>query len=247
MIRKQVAGKKKESRDHIKWRGHEVTRIEAFSDAVFAFAVTLLIVSLEVPKTAAELFEMMRSFLPFALCFTLLFQIWYAQNIFFRRFALHDIWTMVLNGTLLFMTLFFVYPLKFLSNAVFFPKEVIMTAREAQKLFYIYSGGFSAIYMVFALLYYNAMRRKHILELNTAEAFATKTELYQNLIMVVIGLASIAMAFIGGWFLSLAFIPYLFIGIFIRILHSRRGKTQRHLTENEVVVAKELVAEGAVN
>ena len=29
-------------------RGHEVKRIEAFSDAVFAFAVTLLIVSLEV-------------------------------------------------------------------------------------------------------------------------------------------------------------------------------------------------------
>ena len=31
-------------------RHHEVTRIEGFSDAVFGFALTLLVVQLEVPK-----------------------------------------------------------------------------------------------------------------------------------------------------------------------------------------------------
>ena len=36
-------------------RGGEVKRIETFSDAVFAFAVTLSIVSLEVPKSFEEL------------------------------------------------------------------------------------------------------------------------------------------------------------------------------------------------
>lgn len=50
MLRNAVA-KKLISDNEFRFRGHEVRRIEAFSDAVFAFAVTLLIVSLEVPRS----------------------------------------------------------------------------------------------------------------------------------------------------------------------------------------------------
>jgi hypothetical protein len=39
------------SKNDFRWRSHEITRMKGFSEAVFAFAVTLLVVSLEVPKT----------------------------------------------------------------------------------------------------------------------------------------------------------------------------------------------------
>ena len=77
------------------WRGEEVSRIESFSGAVFAFAVTLLVVSL-------------------AICFWLLLAAWFEHYKFFRRYGTSDSYTMRLSAVLLFIVLFYVYFLKFL-------------------------------------------------------------------------------------------------------------------------------------
>ncbi len=47
-------------------RGREVSRIEGFSDAVFGFALTLLVASIEVPPDFGALKQTLRGFLPFA-------------------------------------------------------------------------------------------------------------------------------------------------------------------------------------
>src|SRR5881628_3867201 len=104
--------------DGFRWRSHEITRVEGFSDAVFGFAVTLLIVSLEVPHTSTELLETMRGFGAFVVTFVMLAGIWYAQHTFFRRYGLEDKVTVFLNLTLLFTVLFFVYPMKFLFGEI---------------------------------------------------------------------------------------------------------------------------------
>ena len=83
----------------------EISRLEAFSDAVFAFALTLLVVSLEVPSSYAELMNTMRGFVPFACTFALVTWIWYEHNKFFRRYGLEDPFTVFINGTLLFLVL----------------------------------------------------------------------------------------------------------------------------------------------
>ena len=114
MIREKLIDKGVGDPRKFRWRSHEVSRIEALSDAVFAFAVTLLVVALEVPKTYDELMEVMRGFGAFAICFALLFVVWFNQYKFFRRYGLNDNLTIVINAVLLFVVLFYVYPLKFL-------------------------------------------------------------------------------------------------------------------------------------
>jgi hypothetical protein len=68
MLRETMAKKGVGADKGFRWRGHEITRFEGFSDAVFGFAATLLIVSFEVPKTFGELLVAMRGFGAFAIC-----------------------------------------------------------------------------------------------------------------------------------------------------------------------------------
>ena len=62
MIREKLIEKGVGDDLKFRWRSHEVSRTEGLSDAVFGFAITLLVVSLEVPKTYGELMQTMRGF-----------------------------------------------------------------------------------------------------------------------------------------------------------------------------------------
>jgi asparagine N-glycosylation enzyme membrane subunit Stt3 len=132
--------------DGFRMRGR-VTRLESFSDAIFAFALTLLIVSLEVPKSFADLIGTMRGFPAFAVCFGMLATIWNTHYKFSRRFGLDDPTTRFLTCILLFIVLFYVYPLKFLftlgiNDMIFGGSDAgpRISQRELASLFSILSG-----------------------------------------------------------------------------------------------------------
>ena len=203
MFRKKAASLT-DKKNTIRWRSHEPTRLETFSDAVFAFAVTLIIVSLEVPKTFDELFETMKGFVAFGACFAILFLIWNSQNIFFRRFGLTDPWTTALNGALLFVVLTYTYPLKFLFTLVFSGNTFsdhgrympMISDAQVPTLMYVYDTGYLVIYLLFYLMYRHARNQAERLELTAYELFETKTQMYINLINVFIGLLGIAVTWI---------------------------------------------------
>jgi len=238
MLRKKAAALKK---NVIRWRSHEPTRLETFSDAVFAFAVTLIIVSLEVPKSFDELFETMKGFVSFGVCFALLFLIWNNQNIFFRRFGLVDAYTTALNGFLLFIVLTYTYPLKFLFTLVFSGDNTYLShgvklsmirTEQIPTLMYVYDTGYLLIYLLFYLMYLHAQNNAEKLELTEYELFETRSQMYINLVNVVIGAIAIILTMIlptglkgGSGYI------YFILGIIYPIFFRMRGKKSRLLFE----------------
>ncbi len=219
-------------------RGHEIQRIETLSDAVFAFAVTLLIVSLEVPKTFEELLVSMRGFVPFGICFSILLAIWYEQHIFFRRYGLDDRKTTFLNAALLFIVLFYVYPLKFLFSLMFGEniygrgKSPFTIKDESQgiQLMTVYGIGFMVIYMIFMLLYVHAYRQRKRLGLTPVEAFDTKTKLYVHAMFVGIGfLATLLAVLLPIGYAGQSGLIYLVIGPSSWVFYGRRAGGRRKL------------------
>jgi hypothetical protein len=194
-------------------RDEEVTRLEGFSDAVFGFAMTLLVVSLEAPASFEELLADMRGFVAFGICFGLLVLIWYRHYIFFRRYGLRTTPVLVvLNAALLFVVLLYVYPLKFLftylvgeftgfDNDIRLPDGTVrplIAPGQTSLLVIIYGIGFVAVFLAFALLYCYAYSKRGELALNTLETFDTKVSVQAYLIEVGVGFVSIAIAAFGG-------------------------------------------------
>ena len=175
-------------------RRHEISRLEAFSDAAFAFALTLLVVSMEVPRSYAELIQRMWGLPSFACCFALLVWIWYEHNIFFRRYGLQDALTILINSVLMFVVLFYVYPLKFMFDSMFqqflpAPDSPIirMSLPELASASTIYGLGFVVLFMLFALLYQRAYSMRSALGLTPVEVFEARMFACHHLLSVAVG------------------------------------------------------------
>lgn len=244
MIRETLAKREEAVQNGFRLRGlKEVSRVEALSDGVFAFAITLLVVSLEVPKTFDQLLVMMRGFLAFAVTFAMLFHVWFVQYKFFRRYGLNDNFITWMTGLLLFVVLFYVYPLKFVwtlmvnivlgfGRTVEVGGQLVPVVRSAQMplMLAIYGAGFAAVFIIFALLYRHAYRKRAALELSELETHDTGTYVQQNALMAGVGLLSVGLALTSTQTGSLlSGLCYWLIGPIQYFHGSRRGKSRKHL------------------
>jgi uncharacterized membrane protein len=245
MIREHVFQRHVGVRDPIRWRGGEVSRLEALSDAVFGFAITLLVVSLEVPRTYAQLMDAMRGFVAFAASFAILFLVWFHQYRFFRRYGLQDWATVLLNALLLFVVVFFVYPLKFVFTLVI---EQMMgsngmvtvdgrlvhvfTERGQQgQMMVVFSLGYVAVFGLFALMHVRAARLRDELGLSALELFHTRGNVVEALLNVAIGLLSILVALIAPSRSAAAFagLIYMMVGPALTVNGFMAGRRLRRL------------------
>jgi len=249
MIRERLVEREVGARSSFRWRSHEISRIEGLSDAVFAFAVTLLVVSLEVPKTFTELSETMRGFGAFAISFCLLFLVWFNQYKFFRRYGLQDGTTVVLNAALLFVVLFYVYPLKFLftflvdklmgghgevrlANGNVAP--MLESESQMATLMLIFGAGYLAVFLVFVALYLHAYRKRGSLELNEIELFDTRHSIQEMVLNCLIAVFSMSLILIGGVrFGGLSGVAYMLTGVVMAINGTVMGRRRKKLEQQQ--------------
>ncbi len=220
--------------DGFRLRGLGFSRIDAFSDVVFGFALTLLVVSLEVPRTFEELHHLLSGFLPFGISFLLLMLVWYGHFNFFRRFGTHDAGTIWLNGLLLFVVLFYVYPLKFLFLSAFAQTGMVKQATDLREVVLLYAAGMAAIYLLFAAMYANGYRQREKLELTPKEQMLTRNAVMEEAGTGAIGFIVCALALIlPPQKAGTACFAFLLIGAWKSFMGARSGKAARRFTEVE--------------
>ena len=235
------------TRDSAQWPKREVLRLEGFSDAVFAFALTLLVVSLEVPKTFDELVVALRGAPAFAVCFALFWLIWKEHHRFFSRYGLADSKTSFLNAVLLFGVLLYVYPLKFLFTimlgpllgAVRNPSFDPIRPEQVRPLMVIYSSGYAAVWAIFALMYRHAYAKRDTLHLDARQAFETRAQGGAMVTHMCIGLLSVVMALItpSGLAGAAAGFTYFLVGPAQWLYWARVGK-RRTLAFTPVITVR---------
>ena len=154
----------------------ETGRLEAFSDGVFAIAITLLILELKVPSLVAEdissaslgkvLLQQWPSYFSLVTSFFTILIMWIHHHTIFRHVRRTDAWVHFANGCLLLLVTFVPYPTSVLARYWETP------AAKTAAIFY--SGTFILIAVCFNLVLRAAFRKKILLP-STPESFVQRS------------------------------------------------------------------------
>lgn len=136
---------------------HNISRVEALSDGVFAFAATLLAVSLDNGETNTALFIDFVSFISFFVSFFVLLLLWKAHYNFFRRTSYMDNMLIGSNAVFLFAVLYFIFPLKSLLFSMF--RQFAVTRESLAQLFELYGFAIMLLFTSLSLMYYWAYKK----------------------------------------------------------------------------------------
>jgi uncharacterized membrane protein len=148
-------------------RQRQTTRLETFVDAAFAFALTMLVVSVDsVPQSFDELVEAIKRVPAFAASFLITVMFWLGHYRWSRRYGIEDTGSVVLSLALVFLVLVFLYPLRVMMlgalqsmSGGFLPGEIEITRIvHLQFLFVLYGFAFTLMSGVLLALYARVRR-----------------------------------------------------------------------------------------
>src|SRR6202166_2451710 len=219
-------------------RGMEMTRLETFIDAAFAFAISMLVIAAQqIPDNIQALLAAFKNVLTFVCSIAVLGIYWRGHWLWSRRFGLEDSVSILVSWALIVTILIFIYPLKAIFGAMWNlissgqvgqPFSLHTTEAQARTIFAIYALGLIAISAEILLLNLRAWQLREPLRLNARERLMTRGELTGWSIPVSVGFLSLVFSFTlpiekiawCGW-------VYFFMAIMLRVhwfWHRRRMK-----------------------
>jgi len=186
-------------------RGMQMTRLETFIDAAFAFAISMLVIAAnQVPDDIETLLGAFKNVPAFVASIVVLGIFWRGHWLWSRRYGLEDGMSILVSWAMLVTMLIYIYPLKaifgsmwfLLSDGRFGHALGLRSDAEARALFAIFAIGFTAIALEIVLLNLRAWQLREPLRLNAREKFITRNEIAGWSLPVAVGIISLVLALV---------------------------------------------------
>lgn len=184
-------------------RGIEMTRLETFIDAAFAFAVTMMVIAAQqVPDDIDALLAAFKHVPAFLASVLVLGIFWRGHWTWSRRYGLEDGVSIFISWALLATILIYIYPLKAIFSSMFYLLSDgrlgqalgLRTDMQERSIFAIYAIGFTAIAVEIVLLYLRAWHLREPLRLNSRERFLTRADLAGWSVPAGVGMVALVLA-----------------------------------------------------
>ena len=181
-------------------RGENMSRIETFVDAAFAFAFTMLVISIdEIPDTPRELLLLAEDIPAFIFSTMVIGAIWIAHATWSRTFGLQDRVTLHLSLSLVVLVLIFVYPIKLMIQiSVYYVSRgnlgrtpAAMSVAEVADLFVFFNLGLIGLALLVMAFYLNTLRFRKSLLLTRFEMFYCRRSIMTWLVVALTALLSL--------------------------------------------------------
>jgi hypothetical protein len=185
-------------------RGLQMTRLETFIDAAFAFAISMLVIAAQqIPDNVAALLAAFRNVPTFVCSIAVLGIFWRGHWLWSRRYGLEDSASILISWGMIVTILIFIYPLKAIFGAMWYllsngqigqRLSLHTTEPQARAIFAIYALGLIAIAAEILLLYLRAWQLREPLRLNELERSVTRGEVMGWSIPVSVGIVALIFA-----------------------------------------------------
>jgi uncharacterized membrane protein len=181
----------------------EMTRLETFIDAAFAFAITMLVIAgNQIPDDVGKLLGAFKNVPAFVTSVIVLGIFWRGHWLWSRRYGLEDGISTLISWAMIVTLLIYIYPL----NAIFSSMWNLLSGsrvghtmgahsdEQIRAVFAIFALGYCAIAIEVVLLHVRAWQLREPLRLNERERSMTRGEIEGWSMPVGVGLVSFALA-----------------------------------------------------